>query len=165
MDVRQQAISGVVPPEQAEARVRERYPSVAAFPAIASIGQRLNNTLILAPLGWLLMAAPFFLKVAPFFMRRYTLTNRRLMLRKGWKGVPVQEVPLADIDEVRLTRDDNTDFFRAATLEVVKNGSVALTLPGVPDPEAFRQTILQTRNAWAPGKVKQLPFIAASATK
>jgi hypothetical protein len=87
------------------------------------------------------------------------------MIRKGWKGVPRQEVPLADIDEIRLVTDANSDFFRAANLEIVHQGRVVLTLLGVPDPESFRHAILNAANAWVPGKSKSLPFIAASATK
>ena len=40
-----------------------------------------------------------------------------------------------------------------------------MTLPGVPDPESFRQAIFNARNAWVPGMAKRLPFLAASAAK
>ena len=43
---------------------------------------------VLAPLGWLLMSGFYFGKILPILMRRYTLTNRRLMIRKGWSGKP-----------------------------------------------------------------------------
>jgi hypothetical protein len=99
-------------------------------------------------------------------MRRYAVTNRRLMIKAGWAGKPIKEVPLGQIDDVRLVRDGNTDFFRAANLEIIGNGQVLLTLPGVPDPEAFRHTILDARNAWVPGKAKSsMHFLAASAAK
>src|SRR5436190_16987323 len=127
MDIRQQAITGVIPPDLAEARIRERWPSVARNPAIARLGQMLTRTIILAPLAWLLMAGLFFSKIGPFFARRYTLTNRRLMIRKGWKGKVVQEVPLAQIDDVRLVTDGNSDFFRAGNLEIISNGKVVMT--------------------------------------
>ena len=130
--------------------IRETYPSVASYPAIAAIGVKLTRTIILAPLAWLLMFWAYFGKIAPFFMRRYTLTNRRLMIRAGWKGKPIKEVPLAQIDDVRLISDANTLFFRAANLEILGGGQSLLRLPGVPDPESFRHAILNARNAWVP---------------
>jgi hypothetical protein len=166
MDSRQQAITGVIPPDVAEGKIREVYPSVASIPAVAALGKSLMFTIILAPLGWIVMGGVYFLKLAPIFMRRYSLTNRRLMIRAGWAGKPIKEVTLAQIDDVRLVRDGNTDFFRAATIEIIGNGQTLLTLPGVPDPESFRHAILDARNAWVPGKAKgSMHFMAASAAK
>src|SRR5438094_580485 len=99
IDMRKQVVTGLVPPQIDEAVIRERWPSVARSP-IAAIGKALTNTIVLAPLGWLLMAGPYFSKVLPFLAVRYTLTNRRLMIRRGIKPMPTQEVPLAQIDDV-----------------------------------------------------------------
>jgi hypothetical protein len=163
-DVRKQAITGVVPPELAEARIREAWPSVARSPGMASLGRVLTRTIVLAPLAWLIMSAGYFGKLLPFAARRYTLTNRRVMIRRGLKGKPGQEVKLGDIDDVHVKTDVNSDFFRAANLEIISNGQVALTLRGVPEPEGFRQAILNACNAWVPGR-KRGPFVPASATK
>jgi hypothetical protein len=160
----QQAVAGVSPPQVAEAKVREVWPSVAAAPGLASLGRALTRTIILAPLGWLLMSAKYFGKLLPGVARRYTVTNRRVMIRRGLKGTPGPEVPLADIDEVRVVKDANSDFFRAANVEIVSKGKVALTLPGVPEPELFRQAVLNALSAWVPGK-KHGVFVPASAQK
>lgn len=165
MDIRQQAVTGVIAPEVAEARIREIYPSVARAAGIASLGKTLTRTIILAPLAWLIMSAAYFGKLLPLFMTRYALTNRRLMIRKGWAGTPSQEIPLSQIDDVRLNPTSVDDFFRSADLEIISQGRVALTLPAVPDPESFRHAILHACTAWVPGKAKTLPFIAASAGK
>ncbi len=86
------------------------------------------------------------------------------MIRRGWKGAPSQEVALADIDEVRVQTDINSNFFRAATLHIIGKGQVVLILPGVPEADSFRHAILNACAAWVPGKAKMLlPFIAASA--
>ena len=164
VDVRQQAVTGVIPPQVAEARIREAWPSVAAS-GTAGLGRALTGTIVLAPVAWLLMSLAYFGKLLPFLARRYTLTNRRLMIRTGWAGTAAKEVALADIDDVRLVTDDNSEFFRAATLEIVSNGQVALTLPGVPEADSFRVAILNARNAWAPGKAKTLGFLPASSAK
>jgi hypothetical protein len=163
-DVRKQVITGVVPPELDEARIREAWPSVQRLPGMASLGRVLTGTIVLAPLAWGIMSLGYFGKLLPFVARRYTLTNRRLMVRHGLKGKPGQQVKLADIDEVRVKTDANSDFFRAADLEIISNGQVALTLRGVPEPEGFRQAILNACNAWVPDR-KRGPFIPASAAK
>jgi Bacterial PH domain len=161
-DVRKQAVTGVVPPEVDEGRIREAWPSVAAFPGVAKLGRTLTGTIVLAPLAWLLMAGLYFGKLLPFLARRYTVTNRRVMVRRGLKGIPRQEIALAEIDDVRLVTDANSDFFRAANLEILAKGQVALTLHGVPDAASFRHAILNARNAYAPDKAKGA-FIPASA--
>src|SRR5580704_10305842 len=101
-DVRQQAVTGVFSPHEREAKIRESWPSVARVPAVANLGRLLTRTIILAPLAWLLMSGVYFAKLLPFLMRRYTLTNRRLMIRRGWNGKAAHEVPLDKIDDVRL---------------------------------------------------------------
>jgi hypothetical protein len=165
VDIRQQAVTGVVPPETGEAKIREVWPSVASAPAIAGLGQKLTRTIVLAPLAWLIMSLVYFGKLLPFAACRYTLTNRRLMIRRGWKGIPSKEIPLARIDDVRVVNDAHSDFFRAGNLEIIEDGKVVLTLPGTPEAEGFRIAILNARNAWVPGRVKSMPFIAASAAK
>jgi hypothetical protein len=165
VDFRSQMIAGVVPPQTGEAKIREIWPSVAAWKALAGLGQALTRTIILAPVAWVLMSAFYFGKLLPFFATRYTLTNRRVMIRRGWHGTPSHEVPLANIDDVRVVNDKHSDFFRAGNLEILTGDKVVLTMPGTPEAEAFRIAILNARNAWVPGKVKSMPFIAASAAK
>jgi hypothetical protein len=109
------------------------------------------------------MSLFYFLKVLPIGMTRYTLTNRRLMVRKGWGGKVAQEVPLSDVDDVRVVTDANSVFFRAGTLEIIRQGQTALSLAGTPEPDAFRHAVINACTAWVPGKAKTLPFIPASA--
>ena len=163
--VPRQAIAGLTPPQLAEVRVREVWPSVVeAQPALAMLGQTLIKTVFLAPLGWLLMAPLYFKKILPFLSKRYTLTNRRLMIQRGLKPQPVEEVALADIDEVRIAADSHNTFYRCATLEVLTKDRVVLTLVAAPEADSFRQAIINTVAAWVPGKAKEFrPFIPASA--
>src|SRR5215510_6272649 len=74
-----QAVAGLTPPEVGEAMIREAWPTVAAHPGAANLGKKLIRSIALAPLGWLLLAPLYFMKILPFFARRYTLTNRRVM--------------------------------------------------------------------------------------
>lgn len=164
VEIRTQAVTGVVAPEMGEARIRDTWPSVAANFATAALGQRLIRSIFLAPIGWLVMALPYFSKVIPFTARRYFLTNRRVRIVGGWGyRKTFGEVALADIDDVRIVTDSNSDFFRAATLQILTGTTVSLTLPGVPEPDAFRHAILNARNAWVPAKAKLSPFVSASA--
>jgi hypothetical protein len=148
-------------PDPRGRRIREIWPTVARVPAVSNLGKLLNNTIILAPLGWLLMSGVYFGKLLPIIAVRYRLTDKAIMIVRGWSGGVSQQVPLADIDDVLLDTASVDSFFRSANLEVMHDGKVAMTLTAVPDAESFRHAILDARNAWAPGKVKQLPFIAA----
>jgi hypothetical protein len=177
-DGRKQVITGVVPPQAGEAMIRELFPSVAAHPGAAGLGKKITEvagklarTVVLLPValiivsaGWLVMSFAYFSKVMPFLARRYTLTNRRLMIRRGLKPKPALEVALGDIDEVRIQKDANSEFFMSGTLEIVSKGQVVLKLPGVPGPEAFRHAIINACKAWVPGKANA-PIQPASAVK
>jgi hypothetical protein len=178
-DGRRQIITGVVAPQLGEALIRELYPSVARRPWMAGPGRKISElagklartvlllplALVIAPVGWFLfLAPPYFGKLMPFMARRYTLTNQRLMIRRGWKRKPRQTVALADIEDVRIQKDKNSEFFMAGTLEIISKGQVVMTLPGVPGPEAFRHNILDACKAWVPGRANA-PIIPASATK
>lgn len=162
---RSQIVTGVIPPQLDEATIRVAWPSVAASPGIASLGRGLIRTIVLAPLGWVVMALPYFKKVLPGLGRKYVVTNRRLMIQKGVKTDVVQEVPLADIDDIRVKEDANSAFFGAADLEVMSKGNVVMTLPGVKGPQIFRHAILNACKAWVPGKADTGQFIPASASK
>jgi hypothetical protein len=154
VDVRKQVVTGLIPPQVGEAKIRDAWPSVAATCAPAAhVGRKLMLSKCAAPLGWLILLPVYFWKILPFVARRYTLTNRRVMVQAGLKPVPRQEVALADIDDVRVIQDANSEFYRAATLEIIgKDGDVALTLPGVPGAEALRHAILNAAKAWTAPK-------------
>jgi hypothetical protein len=157
-----QAVTGLTAPQTGEAIIREIRPSVSAHPAVSGLAQTLTGTLILAPLAWLLLAPLFVMKYLPFVSRRYTLTNRRLMIQCGLKPCPIQEIALADIDEVRVIPASNNAFYRSGTLEILSHDKVVMHLPGVAQPEGFRHAILNAYRAWSPNHAN-LPFIPASA--
>lgn len=95
-------------------RIREVWPSVARVPAIANLGKFLNNTMILAPLGWLIMSSVYFGKLLPFIGVRYRLTDKRVMILRGWKGAISQQVLLTEIDDVILDPASVDQYFRSA---------------------------------------------------
>ena len=82
---------------------------------------------------------------------RYRLTNRRLMICKGMRPVPTQEIPLNQIHDVVIEKDANSEFFYSGTLIIRDaNGRTLMTLPGVREPESAQQHILQAVSAWGP---------------
>jgi hypothetical protein len=161
-----QAVAGLMPPQLAEALIRETWPSVrAGSKGGAALAASLTRTIILAPVAWLLILGPLFtLRLLPFVCRRYTLTNRRLMIRHGLKPkpaigqnappVPGKEIALGDIDDVRIVPDSLDSFYHAADIEIISQGKTAMTLVAVPEPESFRQAIINAVRAWVPGKLK-----------
>ena len=122
-EVRSQIVTGLVPPATGEAMIRQVFPSVCAWSGIASLGRALMRTFVLAPVGWLIMALPYFGKVLPFVGSRYTLTNRRLMVRHGWTQKIGKEIPL-DRSRSRLMEDANSPF-----LEPRRSKSSRITTP------------------------------------
>jgi uncharacterized membrane protein YdbT with pleckstrin-like domain len=146
-------------------RIRLTWPTVARVPMIAGLGKMLTRTIILAPLAWLVMGLFYFSKVFPIVGIRYQLTDKKVMIQRGWKGAISQAISLDDIDDVQVDPATIDQFFRSADLLITSGGKTEMTLTAVPDAEAFRHAILSARNAFAPGKVKLLPFVSASATK
>jgi hypothetical protein len=152
-----QAVTGVVAPSVGEAHLRDAWPSVASMPAKAALARRCYQSVLFAPIGWLVLA-PFLVKRLIGFLpgcsglvTRYRLTNRRLMVCKGYQAKPVQEVALDQIKDVRLQTDEVSDYFFAGTLEVIgPGGQLVMTLPGVREAESFRHSILQAAAAWGP---------------
>ena len=174
-DMRSQAIMGIIAPESAEARLTYRWPSVARFPAPAKLGNSIIQSarglvfavikmpfilavilmipatvvaFLIAFVAYLMLAPLYFSKVLPVMMTKYVLTNRRLMITKGWSQKPVAEVPLDQIEAVRIVPDSEQPFYLAADLEIVSGGKVALTLPGVPEFRQFKVNIENAYLAW-----------------
>jgi hypothetical protein len=142
--------------------VAGKLPSVPVVTAVLWPIVWTALALICLPLSWFLLLPGFVKKIFPFICRRYTLTNRRLMIQRGLKPHPIQEIALADIDDVRLEAATFDEFFNTADLDVVSRGQTALKLHAVPEPENFRRSILNAVHAWAPGKAAG-PFVPASA--
>src|SRR3954454_18933156 len=112
-----QAVAGLMPPQLAETMIREVWPTVMEVSVgVAALSGKLMRSGFLAPLGWMLNSLLFGKKLAPVICKRYTLTNRRLMVRRGWKPAPVHEVALQDIDDVRLVADSYDAFYRSGDL-------------------------------------------------
>lgn len=150
--ISKEAIAGVWPAELGEAHITQTFPSISA----SALGRFLGSLYGLPhPIGFLIHIAtlpvPIMLAVAMFFFsrfRRYQLSSTRVRIRRGVRakeGGP--QLALDELDDVRLVVRPGQAFYRAADLELMSRGQVALTLSGVPTAEAFRQNILEARHA------------------
>src|SRR5436190_18360692 len=105
-DLRDQAVTGVVPPQINEAIIRDVWPSVSANAAAANFARACYRSVVFAPIGWLALAPLYFKKLLAALPGlsslavRYRLTNRRLMICKGMLPRPTQEVPLDKLKDV-----------------------------------------------------------------
>jgi hypothetical protein len=155
----EQAVTGLVPPQLGEAVIRVAWPRLSGsrIPGLARAAQVCIRSVILAPVGWLLLAPLFLKKILPMVGRRYVLTNRRLLIGRFGLKKAVREVALADIEDVLIPEGSHNSFYRTATLEIVSGGHVAMRLRGVPEPEGFKRAILGACKAWVPGRTKLPP--------
>ncbi len=177
-DLRSQAVTGIVPPQVAEAIITVRWPSVTAYmggaPARlgASIQQAASGLLrqtmnlpklwvvclallivlpvaiVIALAAWVLLAPFYFAKILPGFMKKYTLTNKRVMIQEGWSLTPGLQVNLEDLREVRVVPGSEQPFYLSADLELLFGQSGSATLPGVKEFKTFKAAIENAYLAW-----------------
>lgn len=163
-----QAITGVVPPQIGEARIREVFRALDGVSFYFGLmGANFVRSYLLAPIGFLILGPMFLIKFAPFLCVRYTLTNRRLMMQRGWKPAPVQEVLLSDIKDVLLDESQIDTYFLSTELKIIgHDDKLLMTLVAVPEPAGFRLAILNAKRAWGVPATKVVgPFKAASEAK
>lgn len=152
-----QPIAGVTPSELAEVTCKVFWPTIGATRAGRLVGQ-----LAAVRLGWgefftlgkLLALATIPISVAvfgwqlmPCVCRRYTLTNRRIIIRKGLMAVDGRWISLDDFDSIDIEVLPGQDWLNAGDL-VFRHGDIeVLRLAGVSSPETFRQVCLTARTA------------------
>ncbi|MGL4555539.1 MAG: PH domain-containing protein [Gemmataceae bacterium] len=159
-------VVGVVP--MPEAKIREVFMAMDGinFP-LAVMASNFVRSYVLAPVGFLILAPLFAMKFAPFTCKRYTLTNRRLLIQRGWQPAVWQEVPLAEIQDVLLDEKQIDTYFLSTELRIIgAEGKTVMTLTAVPEPAGFRLAILNARRAYGVAATKVVgPFLAASEAK
>lgn len=115
-------------------------------------------------LAWLMLAPLFAMKLLPFFMTRYVVTNRRVMIQKGWSLRVAQEVKLEELDQVRVAPGSEQPFYQSANLEIVSNGKVLMTLVAVPEYEQFRIIMENAYLSWGRKNPPKQQVVAAKAS-
>ena len=145
------AVAGVWPVDLGEADIARAFPSISA----TGLGKMLGRLYGLPwPIGFVIhlltLPIPVVLAVTMFVLggfRRYTLSSMRVRVRRGLSDKPGPEVDLTKLHEVRMVVRPGQEFYRAADLELISGGQIALTLSVVQTAEAFMHNILEARDA------------------
>jgi hypothetical protein len=87
----------------------------------------------------------YFWRLAPRLARRYTLTNRKIVIRRGLAGVDGQSIGLLDFDSIEVRTLPGQEFLRSGDLVFRLAGQTVFLLPGVPNAETFRQVCLKAQ--------------------
>lgn len=150
-------ISGVVPPAVAEATVMTVWPSVAATGAGRALGRLYRLKGGVGPLSIgrmaLLATIPVGLMLylsmrLPWAIRRYRLTNRRVLIERGINPRIEQYVDLDRFDAIDVVVNPGQEWYAAGDLVFRRGPIETLRLAGVSRPESFRQTCLKTRQSY-----------------
>lgn len=166
-----QAIAGVAPPESGEVTMMTVWPSVAQFKLARCLGRVYQNQAGIPPiltLGKLTALATipvglgmFVAKLLPMNVRRYRLTNRRVVIERGPKFLDVLlrfsqakwseewSVSLDDFDAVDVVVQPGQEWYPAGDLVFRKGKLETFRLHGVQRPETFRQTCLKAQLAYS----------------
>ena len=152
-----QPIAGVVPSDLAEVTCKVVWPTIAATGAGRLVGRlaavrlgcgeffTLGKLLAVATIP--LSLAVFAWQLMPYVCRRYTLTNRRIIIRKGLMAVDGQWISLDDFDSIDIDVLPGQEWFHAGDLIFRHGESEVLRLAGVSRPETCRQMCLTARSA------------------
>lgn len=156
-----QAIAGVAPPEQDEVTIMTVWPSVA----YRSLGRRLGTlysikfpNIYIFRVGNLLalMMIPvslflYFSRILPFLGQRYTLTNRRVVVKTGLTGAEKKgavSIPLDSFDDIRIVRRPGDEWYDSGNLVFFRQDTMVGQLLGVSRPEAFRSTCMKAHSGF-----------------
>lgn len=152
-----QSISGVTPPAVAEATVMTVWPSVASTGLGRWLGRlyRIRGGLGPVSVGRLALLATVPLGLMlylsmrlPWAIRRYRLTNRRVIVERGVNPVVEQYADLDRFDAIDVVVRPGQEWYAAGDL-VFRRGPVeTLRLVGVSRPESFRHTCLEARQGY-----------------
>ena len=152
-----QPIAGVTPPELEEVDAMTVWPTIGATRAgrmvgkLAAVRTGWGRFFTLGKL-WALATIPVSLAVfgwqlMPCVCRRYTLTNRRIIVRKGLMPADEQWIGLDEFDAIGVEVLPGQEWLYAGDLVFQRAGIEALRLAGVSRPEVFRQVCLTAQKA------------------
>jgi hypothetical protein len=152
-----QPIAGVMPSELSEVTCKVVWPTIGALSAGRLVGRLADVRLGVGEfftLGKLLALASIPLSVAvfgwqlmPFVCRRYALTNRRIIIRKGLMPVDEKWIGFEEFDTVEVEVLPGQEWLHAGDVLFKRGGSEVMRLTGVSRPEVFRNVCDTSRTA------------------
>ena len=159
-----QSIAGVAPAETREVTIMTVYPTLAATGPGRLMGRLCSvragfGFFSLGKLFALLLipvAIPLFIAtLLPFVITRYRLTNRRVVVQTGLRGVDARWVDFDRFDTIDVEVQPGQEWFPAGDL-IFRRGAVeTFRLSGVSRPETFRHTCLSARRGYLGARESQ----------
>jgi len=152
-----QPIAGVAPAETREVTVMTVFPTLAATATGRLMGRLCNvragyGFFTLGKLFAVLLipfAVPLFVyTLLPFVMRRYRLTNRRVVIQKGLRAIDERWVDFDRFDSIDVEVLPGQEWLPAGDLIFRRGTLETFRLKGVARPETFRRTCLATRRGY-----------------
>ena len=153
-----QTTAGESAPVAREVTVMTVFPTLGAYPAgrlmgrLCGIRAGFGSFFTLGKLFALLLiplALPLFaFSLLPGVIRRYRLTNRRVVVQKGLQSIDERWVDFDRFDAIDVVVLPGQEWFPAGDL-VFRNGQIeTFRLAGVSRPETFRHTCLAARRGY-----------------
>jgi hypothetical protein len=152
-----QPIAGATPSELAEVTCKVIWPTIGATWPGRLVGRLADVRLLRGTFfaaGKLLALATipvslgvFAWQLMPFVCRRYTLTNRRIIIRRGLMALDERWIGLDDFDAIEIEVLPGQQWLHAGDLVFRHGDRELLRLAGVPRPETARQMCLTAQQA------------------
>jgi hypothetical protein len=105
-------------------------------------------------------------QLMPGVIRRYGLTNRRIVVLKGLTRVEERSIGLDEFDIVEIRVLPGQEWLHTGEVVFLRDGREVFRLSGVPRPETFRAICLKQRNTLLAmrdlGEQKGVPSAVAS---
>ena len=134
------------------------WPSIAAFASGRFLGRlfgirwpnvyifRLGSLFALLSIPYALVL--YFWRLLPGVGRRYSLTNRRVVVQTAITGIDLAAIELDGFDSIEIDVLPGQAWFNAGDLSFCRHGSEVFRLAGVQWPEAFRQNCLKSHRVY-----------------
>ena len=152
-----QSVAGLMPSDLAEVTCKVVWPTIGATRAGRLVGRladvrlgfgqffTLGKLLALATIP--VSLAVFCWQLMPYVCRRYALTNRRIIIRKGLMPVDEHWVNLDEFEAIDVEVLPGQQWLHAGNLIFRHGGQEVLRLSGVSRPEIFRHVCQTSRDA------------------
>ena len=146
----------VAPTDPAETAVMTVWPTIGATALGRGVGRLCGVKLGIGffTLGKLLALATiplsltvFVWQLLPFVCRRYSLTDRRILVRLGYKAVEHRVIGLDEFDSIDVVILPGQDWLHAGELVFRRGAIEVFRLSGVSRPEVFRQVCRKAQTA------------------
>lgn len=140
-----------------ETRMATRWPTIGYYPVGRRCGDFCSSTTGFSRIftvGTLMMLVTipvtltiYLWQLMPFVCRRYRLTNRRVLILKGYTALEDASIGLDQFDTIDIETFPGDACLQAGDLVFRSENKEVFRLLGVSRPETFRQTCLKAKEA------------------